>query len=400
VPIAGKYRLIDIPISNCINSGCNRIYVLTQFLSVSLHRHIANTYKFDPFSRGFVEVLAAQQTNEATDWYQGTADAVRQNIRYVHEDGARHVLILSGDQLYRMDFRKLLETHEEAHADATIAVLPVSAADASGLGMVRVDESGRIIGFVEKPQHPELLEPLRMPDEWFERRGIHSQGRNYLASMGIYLFGRDTLINLLNAPPPATDFGKEVFPRSIKTHHVQAHLFDGYWEDVGTIKSYHQANLALTGDEPPFVFHSPEGVMYTRMRYLPASRLSAAQMEHCLVSDGCIVGSGTRIQRCVLGVRTRIGHNVQLRDTVILGTDRFETEVERADDARRGVPSFGVGDGCVIENAILDKDCRIGAGVRISNRKGVENEDGKNYVIRDGVVVIPKSAVLPDGTVI
>jgi glucose-1-phosphate adenylyltransferase len=400
VPIAGKYRLIDIPISNCINSGCNRIYVLTQFLSVSLHRHIANTYKFDPFSRGFVEVLAAQQTNEATDWYQGTADAVRQNIRYVHEDGARHVLILSGDQLYRMDFRKLLETHEEAHADATIAVLPVSAAEASGLGMVRVDESGRIIGFVEKPQRPELLEPLRMPDEWFERHGIHSQGRNYLASMGIYLFGRDTLINLLNAPPPATDFGKEVFPRSIKTHHVQAHLFDGYWEDVGTIKSYHQANLALTGDEPPFVFHSPEGVMYTRMRYLPASRVSAAQMEHCLVSDGCIVGSGTRIQRCVLGVRTRIGHNVQLRDTVILGTDRFETEAERAEDARRGVPSFGVGDGCVIEGAILDKDCRIGAGVRILNRKGVENEDGKNYVIRDGVVVIPKAAVLADGTVI
>jgi glucose-1-phosphate adenylyltransferase len=400
VPIGGKYRLIDIPISNCINSGFKRIYVLTQFLSVSLHRHIANTYKFDPFSRGFVEVLAAQQTNERTDWYQGTADAVRQQLRYVLEDGCQAVLILSGDQLYRMDFHELLEAHRQARADVTIAVLPVTAAEAAGLGMVRVDESGRVVGFVEKPQRPELLEPLRMPDEWFARRGIPVRGRHYLASMGIYLFGRDTLMHLLNAPPPATDFGKEVFPRSIKTHHVQTYLFDGYWEDVGTIQAYHQANLALAGDQPPFDFHSPEGVIYTRMRYLPPSRLGPARLDHCLVSDGCIVQAGTRVERSVLGVRTRLGRDVQVRDSVIIGADRFETAADRAENRRRGRPDLGVGDRAVIEKAILDKDSRVGAGVQILNRRGVRNEDGKNYVIRDGVVVIPKGAVVPDGTVI
>jgi glucose-1-phosphate adenylyltransferase len=398
VPIAGKYRLIDIPISNCINSGFNRIYVLTQYLSVSLHRHIANTYKFDPFSRGFVEVLAAQQTNEGTDWYQGTADAVRQQIRYVREDSCREVLILSGDQLYRMDFRKLADMHHQSQADVTIAVLPVTAEEASGLGMVRVDETGRVIGFVEKPQRQELLEPLRMSDSWFAARGISCHGRNYLASMGIYLFGRDTLFQLLNAPPLATDFGKEIFPRSIQTHRVYTFLFDGYWEDVGTVKAYHQANLALTQDQPPFDFYSPEGVMYTRMRYLPASRISAAHLDHCLVSDGCIVAAGARIRHSVLGVRTRIGPDVQVRDTVIIGADRFETEAESADNRRRGMPDLGVGAGSVIENAILDKDSRIGTGVKIQNLRRVKNEDGQNYVIRDGIVCIPRSAVVLDGT--
>jgi glucose-1-phosphate adenylyltransferase len=398
VPIAGKYRLIDIPISNCINSGFNRIYVMTQFLSVSLHRHIANTYKFDPFSNGFVEVLAAQQTNEGTDWYQGTADAVRQQIRYVREDSCKEVLILSGDQLYRMDFRRLSQAHHQSRAHVTIAVLPVTAAEASGLGMVRVDETGRVIGFLEKPQNPEQLEPLRMPDDWFAARGISSHGRNYLASMGIYLFARDTLFQLLNAPPLATDFGKEIFPRSIKTHHVQTYLFDGYWEDVGTVKAYHQANLALTQDQPPFDFYSPDGVMYTRMRNLPASRVSGAHLDHCLVSDGCIVQAGAHIRHSVLGIRTGIGPDVQIRDTVIIGADRFETEGERADNRRRGIPDLGVGAGCVIENAILDKDSRIASGVTIRNHRKVVNEDGQNYVIRDGIVVIPRSAVVLEGT--
>ena len=239
VPIAGKYRLIDIPISNCINSGLNRVYVLTQFLSVSLHRHIANTYKFDPFSRGFVELLAAQQTNEATDWYQGTADAVRQNVRYIQEDGCQHVLILSGDQLYRMDFRQLLQTHLEARADVTIAVLPVDRSQVAGFGIMQLNDSGRVVGFVEKPKTEQQLQPLRTPDDWLARRGITGHGRNYLASMGIYLFDREALLDLLAAQPPAVDFGKEIFPRSIRTHHVQAHLFDGYWEDLGTVKSYH-----------------------------------------------------------------------------------------------------------------------------------------------------------------
>jgi glucose-1-phosphate adenylyltransferase len=400
VPIAGKYRLIDIPISNCINSGLNRVYILTQFLSVSLHRHIANTYKFDPFSRGFVEVLAAQQTNEAADWYQGTADAVRQNIRYVHEEWAHEVLVLSGDQLYRMDFRDLIKTHRDHRAEITIAVLAVSADQAAGLGILRLNNAGRVIGFVEKPQTAEQLEPLRASAEWLQRQGNTGQVRPYLASMGIYLFNRDVLVDLLTSLPMTTDFGKEIFPRSIATHHVQAHLFDGYWEDLGTIKAYHEANLALAGPEPPFDFHSPDGVIYTRMRFLPASRMNGASMEHCLISDGCVVQSGTRIERSVVGVRSHIGHNVTLRESVVIGADRFATESERAHDRDRGVPGLGVGDGSVIERAILDKDCRIGRNVRIINRRNIENDEADNYVIRDGIVVIPKGTTIPDGTVI
>jgi glucose-1-phosphate adenylyltransferase len=400
VPVAAKYRLIDIPISNCINSGLNRIYVLTQFLSVSLHRHIANTYKFDPFSRGFVEVLAAQQTNEAADWYQGTADAVRQQIRYVQEDGCQQVLILSGDQLYRMDFAQLVKMHCDNRADVTIAVLPVSQDQASGLGLLRVDENGRVIGFVEKPKTADQLAPLRTPPEWFARRGIQSQGREFLASMGIYLFNRDTLFELLNARPLATDFGKEIFPRSIRTHRVQAHLFDGYWEDLGTIKAYHEASLALASDRPPFDFSSPEGVIYTRMRFLPASRVSSADITQCLISDGCVIETGTQINRCVVGVRSRIGRNVTLNDTVIIGADRFETDVERAANRARGIPDFIVGDGSTIERAILDKDCRIGRNVQIVNHRNVQDDETELYVVREGIVVIPKGTVVPDGTVI
>ncbi len=400
VPIAGKYRLIDIPISNCINSGLNRVFVLTQFLSVSLHRHIANTYKFDPFSRGFVEVLAAQQTNEAADWYQGTADAVRQNIRYVHEDGCRDVLILSGDQIYRMDFQRLLHLHRDTKADVTIAVLPMSAEQASSFGIVRLDDSGRVVGFVEKPKEPAELAAWRTPPEWIERRGIHSQGRQYLASMGIYLFTREALFNLLNAPPLATDFGKEIFPRSIQNHRVQAFLFDGYWEDVGTIKAYHEASLALTGPNPPFDFHSPDGLIFTRMRYLPAARVIDAHLDQCLIGDGCVVGSGTSIERCVLGIRTQIGKKVKLKNSVIIGADRFETEAERAENRSRNIPTLGVGDDSVIDNAILDKDCRVGANVHIVNQNKVQVGEGKNFVIREGIVVIPKGAIVLDGTVI
>jgi len=345
VPVAGKYRLIDIPISNCINSGMNRIYVLTQFLSVSLHRHIANTYKFDPFSKGFVEVLAAQQTNEAADWYQGTADAVRQQIRYVSEDSCSEVLILSGDQLYRMDFQQLLKTHKDTKADVTIAVLPVPPNQVSGFGIVRLDDAGRVVGFVEKPKAEDQLKPLWTAPEWLQKHGIDSHGRPYLASMGIYLFKRDALLQLLNAKPLATDFGKEIFPRSIQTHHVHAHLFDGYWEDLGTIKAYHEASLALASEHPPFDFHSAEGVIYTRMRFLPASRIGNASLKHCLVSDGCVVQDGTQVERCVVGVRSRIGRNVTLRDTVIIGADRFETDVERTTNRTRGIPDLVVGDG-------------------------------------------------------
>jgi glucose-1-phosphate adenylyltransferase len=398
VPVAGKYRLIDIPISNCINSGMNRIHVLTQFLSVSLHRHIANTYKFDPFSRGFVEVLAAQQTNEAADWYQGTADAVRQQIRYVFEDPCRHVMILSGDQLYRMDFQHLLKTHEAANADATIAVLPVPRDQVPGLGIVQLDSTGRVTGFVEKPKVDEAIDGCRTPPEWMDAHGIVSRGRAHLASMGIYIFKREALLELLQVRPLATDFGKEVFPRSIKTHKVQAHLFDGYWEDLGTVKAYHEANLALAGDDPPFDFHSPEGVIYTRMRFLPPSRIQGARLKHCLVSDGCTIHEGADIESCVIGVRSRIGRNAVLRNTIILGADRFETDAEREANRAAGRPDLLVGEGCVIEGAILDKEVRIGNNVRLVNRRGVSDDEGEAYVIRDGVIVIPRGTVVPEGT--
>jgi glucose-1-phosphate adenylyltransferase len=400
VPVAGKYRLIDIPISNCINSGFNRIYVLTQFLSVSLHRHIANTYKFDPFNQAFVEVLAAQQTNEAADWYQGTADAVRQQIRYVVEDPCKEVLILSGDQLYRMDFRQLLKTHRETRADATLAVLPVPRSQVEGFGIVGVDDSGKVNGFVEKPKTDEQLQPVCMSDEWLARKGVRGGGRPYLASMGIYVFNRKALLDLLAAKPLATDFGKEVFPRSIRSHHVQAHVFDGYWEDLGTVKAYHEASLALASDHPPFDFHSPEGVIYTRMRFLPASRISAASVKQCLISDGCIVQEGTDLQQCIVGVRSRIGRNVVLRETVLIGADRFETDVERAANRQRGLPDLGIGDNTVIEKAIIDKDCRIGRNVRITNQRGLTEAEGDNFVLREGIITIPRGTVIPDGTVI
>jgi len=282
----------------------------------------------------------------------------------------------------------------------TIAVLPVPEDQVSAFGIVRLDDGGRVVGFEEKPKNAEQLPPLRTSLEWIKKRGVEPRGRQYLASMGIYLFNRDVLLELLNARPPATDFGKEIFPQSIQPRRVQAYLFDGYWEDLGTVKSYHEANLALASNDPPFNFHSPEGVIYTRMRFLPASRICDATLDECLVSDGCVVESGTKLERCVLGVRSRIGRDVTIRDTVILGADRFETDAERADNQKRGVPNFTVGDGTVIEGAIIDKDTRIGRNVRILHRRGREDAETDYHVIRDGVVVIPKGAVVPDGTVI
>jgi glucose-1-phosphate adenylyltransferase len=398
VPVAGKYRLIDIPISNCINSELPRVYVLTQFLSVSLHRHISHTYKFDPFSSGFVEILAAQQTIETTDWYQGTADAIRQQLRYIEDDPCEDVLVLSGDQLYRMDFRDLLRTHRETEADATLAVLPVPYDQVGGFGLVRLDDTGRIRGFVEKPQTDDLLPPFRTPEGWMEERGISSKNRPYVASMGIYAFRRQALLDMLTADPPAKDFGKEVFPRNVDRCRLQAHLFDGYWEDLGTVKAYHEASLALASDDPPFVFHSQGGVIYTRMRFLPASRISNATLQQCLVSEGCIIHPDSTLELSIIGVRSRIGRGCTIRRSVIIGADRFETDEERQENRRRGIPSFTVGDNTTIENAIVDKDCRIGSNVRIVNKKGVQDEETKLYVIRDGIVAIPRGTSIPDGT--
>jgi glucose-1-phosphate adenylyltransferase len=400
VPLAGKYRLIDIPISNCINSGCKRIHVLTQFLSVSLHRHLANTYQFDPFGDGFVEVLAAQQTYEAADWYAGTADAIRHNLRYVEDHGCTDVLVLSGDQLYRMDFRRLQQTHRDSGADVTVAVLPVTREQVAHVGVVGLDEPGRITGLVEKPQTEEELEPFRTPDEWLARRGVPGRGRNFLANMGIYLFKRTALLDLLAAHASAVDLVLEIVPRSLDTHYYQAHLFEGYWEDLGTIPAYHRAQLALAGDNPPFDFHSPDGVIYTHMRYLPASLLGDAVLEQSLVSDGCVIGDGARLERASVGLRTRLGRDVVLRDTVLLGADRYETDAERAANRAAGVPDIGVGDGTVIERAIIDKDCRIGRHVRITNRAGLREGQGESYVIRDGIIVLPKATTVPDGTVL
>jgi glucose-1-phosphate adenylyltransferase len=399
VPIAGKYRLIDIPISNCINSGLRRIFVLTQYLSVSLHRHLANTYKFDPFSRGFVEVLAAQQTNEGGDWYQGTADAVRQNIRYVSAAASRDVLILCGDQLYRFDFAELVRTHRDRDADVTIGVIPVTAAQAGGLGIVGLDEERRLVALVEKPRSPAQLAALRTPPETLERLGIPAPGREYLANMGFYLFKRQALFSLLETSPPPTDLVFELLPRAVAGHLVQAHLYDGYWEDVGTIGSYFRANLALAGDQPPFDFHVPEGVMYTRMRYLPAARVLAAQVDQCLISDGCLVGAGSRLERCVLGVRSQVGRDATLRDVVMMGANCFEADL-RAQERRNGRPPLGVGDRSVLERVILDRNCRIGRDVRLVNRRGLHGDEGPGYVIRDGIIIIPNGAVVPDGTVI
>jgi glucose-1-phosphate adenylyltransferase len=400
VPVAGKYRLIDVPISNCLNSGINRIYVVTQFMSVSLHRHIANTYKFDMFNHGFVEVLAAQQTMEGAKWYQGTADAVRQNLRQIEEDPCSDVLILSGDQLYRMDYAELLKTHTDANADITIAVLPVPESHVAGFGILQMDETGRIKSFIEKPRVAEKEhEPFYTPAEWIEARGIKAEGRHYLASMGIYLFKRDVLLDLLS-DPQATDFGRDVFQKHYQRLNVFAHLFDGYWEDLGTIKSYHQASLDLARDKPAFEFYHPDGPIYTRMRFLPAARISGATIKESLVSDGCVVQAGTTIHHSLLGVRSRLGERCRIVETVIIGADRFETDEEREQNRQDGLPNMNVGSDCHIERAIVDKDCRVGNHVTINYRGKELNVDGDCFCIRDGIVVIPKGMVVPDGKVI
>jgi glucose-1-phosphate adenylyltransferase len=352
------------------------------------------------FGKSFVELLAAQQTIEGSNWYQGTADAVRQNIRQIEEDPCSDVLILSGDQLYRMDFRQMLGTHVERDADVTIAVLPVPYEQVYGLGIVKVNESGRIAGFTEKPQTREKADECVTPSEWIDGRGIPCRGRNFLASMGIYLFKKEVLMQMLTTPPLEPDFGKHIFPRYYQKHQLHVHLFDDYWEDLGTIKSYHEASLALASDNPPFDFSAPEGTIYTRMRFLPAARICDAVLKQSLISDGCIVMPGTTIDRALLGVRSRIGKNSVIREAVIIGADRFETDAERDANRAKGKPNFNVGDGCLIERAILDKDCRIGNNVRITNQRNIAKEDGKFYSIREGIVVIAKGAEVPDNTVI
>jgi len=400
VPIAGKYRLIDIPISNCIHSELNRIYVLTQFNSVSLHRHIANTYKFDPFGGGFVEILAAQQTMQHETWYQGTADAVRRNIPYFGEAFYDLVLILSGDQLYRMDFQQMIRAHLETDAEVSIAALPVGEEEAHSCGVMRIDAAGRVVDFEEKPKTPEKLDRIRTDPDEMARFGVKAEGRGYLASMGIYLFNRTTLMQLL-AESSSTDFGKEVFPQAMSGHRVRAHLFDGYWEDIGTVGAFHKANIDLTKEDPPFDFNFGGHPIYTRPRYLPCARLLGATVTSSLISDGCSIGRGSVIENSVIGVRAQIGENVTIRNSYVMGLDSYEVPKQLADNARASRPHLGIGSGSVIENAIIDKNARIGQKVRIVNESGiVDSEDAPHYVIRDRIVVIPRYTILQDGVVI
>jgi glucose-1-phosphate adenylyltransferase len=397
VPLAGKYRIIDVPLSNCVNSGVQRIYVVTQFNSVSLHRHIRRTYTFDPFSGGFVEILAAQQTLDSSGWYQGTADAVRRNIRYLQQPDIKHVLILSGDQLYRMNYADMMATHVARGADVTIAGIPVHDDAASALGIMRLDESGKVLGFLEKPQTRPELDMVRTDPAWIDRQGVPAKSRSLMASMGIYLFNRDCLLDLLTKTD-YQDFGREVFPAAIRSKAVHLHVFDGYWEDIGTIRSYYQCNLDLARHSVPFELADPEAPIYSRGRFLPPSRIDGASVRQSLVSDGCVIGAGAVIENSVIGLRCRIGRDVVIRNSVILGNDFYELPEDLATHVAHGEPPLGIGEGTVIAGAIVDKNVRIGRGARIVNEQGWETTaDSDRYLVRDGVAVVPKDAVVPDG---
>jgi glucose-1-phosphate adenylyltransferase len=367
-------------------------------MSVSLHRHIRGTYTFDAFDGGFVELLAAQQTTDSSeDWFQGTADAVRKNLRYLMQPGIDHVLILSGDQLYRMDFRDMLRTHVESGADVTIAAKPVDRKDASSLGVMRVNDSGRVVGFLEKPQTEAELNDVAMDPAWIDRHGVTSGGRDCLASMGIYLFRRDTLIDALEKTNHE-DFGKGVFPASIRARHVQLHLFDGYWEDIGTIGSFYQANLDLTKPKPPFELASPSAPIYSRPRFLPPTRVDGATINESLIADGSFIEPGAVVENSVIGLRCRIGPGVKIRNSVIMGNDFYEMPSVAAAMHNEGTPPIGIGQGTVIDGALVDKNCRIGANARIVGNQQLDDQSlGNNCVIRDGILVVSKNSVIPDG---
>lgn len=398
VPLAGKYRLIDIPISNCLHSGINRIYVVTQFLSVSLHQHIRQTYRFDNFNGGFVELLAAQQTMEGgTEWYEGTADAVRKNLRYFDQNDCKYVLILSGDQLYHMDYSKMLETHIDSKADVTIAAIPVHRSEAHAVGVMRCDDSGRVVGFLEKPKNNEEINLVSTNPAWIDARGIPSQGRDCLASMGLYIFNKELLFDVLNKTN-YSDFGKEVFPAAIRSRKVQVHLFDDYWEDIGTIRAFYEANLSLTKSNPPFDLFSADRPVYSRARFLPPSVLEGSQITSSLLADGCRIGKGSVIENSVIGLRCVIGEGVTIRNSIIMGADYMETEQELAKLVTKGQVPVGIGSGSLVDGAILDKNCRIGRHVQVINRLSMNDSDQFSpCYVRDGIPIVTKDATLPDG---
>lgn len=389
VPLGGKYRLIDIPISNCLNSGINKVFVLTQFNSTSLNKHIVQTYKFDMFSGGFVDILAAEQTPENSNWFQGTADAVRQSMKHLLPyTGVDYIIVLSGDQLYQMDFRHIIRFHIERKADITVAAIPVSAESATSLGLMKVQEDGRAVAFKEKPK--EGLEELRSM--------ARGDGRDYLASMGIYVFQKQFLVDLLTEST-AVDFGKELIPEAIPRHKVMAFIFDGYWEDIGTIRAFYEANLALTETAPRFNFYDARTPIYTRPRNLPGSKLNNCDIHQSIIAEGCIL-SGADIRHSIIGVRSRIGGGTTIKHSIVMGADMYETLEQMEENAARRIPNIGIGNHCTIINAIIDKDVRIGDNVSIINAHNLQDKDEENYHIRDGIIVIPKGAWIRSGTVI
>src|ERR1700746_976889 len=390
VPLGGKYRIVDIPISNCLNSGLRSIYVLTQFNSMSLHRHIQASYKFANFSRSFVDILAAQQTPEGSHWYQGTADSVRQNIRYFLEHPFEFYLILSGDQLYRMDFRTLLHQHIRSGAEITLATKPVKRDQASDFGIMSSGEDRRITRFVEKPKEAKELDEMKMDGALLKAIGHGEDEELFQASMGIYIFNRNVLIECLNND--LFDFGKHVIPAAIQTRNVSAYIFDGYWEDIGTIRAFYEANLGLTDIVPEYSFFEADTPIYTHPRFLPGSKVNGATLRQALISDGCII-SDAHIERSVIGIRSIIESGATIRNSIIMGADYFEEDGLPPND----VPPIGIGRNCVIDRAIIDKNARIADGVVITPEGKPPSLDADNYFIRDGIVVVPKNAVIPAG---
>lgn len=397
VPLAGKYRLVDIPISNCINSGLRRVYLLTQFNSASLHRHISQSYKFDHFTGGFVEILAAEQTYADNSWYQGTADAVRKNMVHFLNHEWDYLLILSGDQLYRMDFRHIISQHAETDADITVATIPVARAAAQSLGIMQVDAQRRITRFVEKPKDPAVLDTLKLPPDWLGPLGIPAGGETFLASMGIYVFNRGIIRGLLENK--LTDFGKHVIPDAIQNRRVFSYVFQGYWEDIGTIRAFFEANLDVTSELPRFNFFDMAAPVFSRPRFLPASKINGAQIDHAVISDGCILNRAT-ISNSIIGLRCSVGVGTVLNRVILLGSDYYESLESIRAHEQIGRPRIGIGANCRIQNTIVDKNARIGDNVVISPDGKPEKVDHANYYIRDGIVIIPKNGVIPHGTVI
>ena len=400
VPIAGKFRLVDIPISNCLHSGLEKIYVLTQFNSVSLNRHIAQTYRFDTYRRGFVQILAAQQTLMGEEWYQGTADAIKHNEPYILNPRFKddHVLILAGDHLYRMDYQKMLAVHTESNADITVSVIPVAKEVTSGLGILQADANGRIVDFVEKPQTEEERQRLRVEPDVFTSRGIAPHGREYIASMGIYIFNREVLREVLQ-DDSNVDFGKDIIPKSIQTGTVSAYFFDGYWEDIGTIQAFYSANISLTDATPSFNFYDEQAPIYTNRRHLPSTKVNSSSVRSSILAEGSIIDD-SELDRTIVGIRSVISGGSRIYQSILMGADYYESNASRVESEKSGVPNVGIGRNCLIQNAIIDKNARIGDNSVLVNRDGIDNYDGEEYYIRDGIVIVPKDATIPPDTVV